>query len=274
MELQQQLMEFVYGLLDEDEANALSERITSDPDVARAYAKVKLQCDQVGRAAKIDLPTMAWVRPDGVLSLDAKPQLASGKATRSVVRRLANWSIGIAASALVCLVGTSVLMTESVTDSSSATVMVASATPVKVVVTGPSKLHAEADNPFTVQVADEAGTPVSTTLSYFVYDASGSVQWSDSSTSDANGVVRFGIDPLVAADATRLEIASAGTSRSSLQRELTAAPERYMTYLRTDRPLYQPGEMLRFRSVTLSQLALESRSRCHDVVSSRRCKRR
>ena len=37
-----QLMEFVYGLLEDDEANALCERITSDPQVARAYAKVCL----------------------------------------------------------------------------------------------------------------------------------------------------------------------------------------------------------------------------------------
>ena len=77
MDLQQELMEFVYGLLDEDEANAICDRITSDPEVARAYAKVKLQCDLLARAARVDAPNVAWIRPEGIDSSDDDPQPVS-----------------------------------------------------------------------------------------------------------------------------------------------------------------------------------------------------
>ncbi|MEO8497966.1 MAG: hypothetical protein ABI614_23105, partial [Planctomycetota bacterium] len=139
-DLQQHLIEFVYGLLDEDEANALCERITSDPQVARAYATVKLQCDLVARAARYDAPTAAWRRPDEAASPTASVQAASKKRSANSYRRLANWCIGVAASGLICLVGSAVWMSRSSTDDESTAVAIAAATPVRVVLTGPTKL--------------------------------------------------------------------------------------------------------------------------------------
>ena len=51
-ELRDQLWDLVYGLLDEADAVSLRERITSDRDVAREYARVKLQSELVAQAAK------------------------------------------------------------------------------------------------------------------------------------------------------------------------------------------------------------------------------
>jgi len=88
-ELHQQLIEFVYGLLDEGEANTLCERITSDPQVARAYATVKLQCDLVARAARYDTPTVSWSRPDASTPSNANVQTASKAWSERPYRKLA-----------------------------------------------------------------------------------------------------------------------------------------------------------------------------------------
>ena len=257
-ELQQHLMEFVYGLLDESQANALCERITSDPQAARAYATVKLQCDLVARAARYDTESVAWTRPDEDTSSHASVQTASRDWSANAYRRLANWCIGVAASGLICLVASSYLVSSLSSRIESTPVALASAKPVRVVLTGPSKLHAEASNPFTIQVENQAGTPVSTTLKYRVYDAQGAVSWQDSMSTDKSGVVRFDVQPALARRASRLEITTADDSPAPILRELEASPDRFATYLRMDRPLYQPGEPVYYRSVTLSQYGLRS----------------
>lgn len=259
-ELRQQLMEFVYGLLDEDEANALCERITSDPEVARAYSKTKLQCDLVGRAARVDSPNVAWIRP-GEVDPTAKDihATSNGRHTASY-RRVANWCVGIAASALVCLVGSTYWMS-SLPDQmevASVPVTITTADPVQVVLTGPSKLHAEASNPFTIQVASQAGTPVSTILNYRVYDSEGAVSWFASAVTDEMGNARFAVAPTIAREASRLEITTDDDVSTLVLRELESAPDRFATYLRMDRPLYQPGEQINYRSVTLSQFGLRA----------------
>ncbi|MCA9144575.1 MAG: hypothetical protein KDB05_17380, partial [Planctomycetales bacterium] len=258
MDLQQELMEFVYGLLDEDEANAICDRITSDPEVARAYAKVKLQCDLLARAARVDAPNVAWIRPEGIDSSDDDPQPVSSDWSKHSYRRLANWCVGLAASGLLCLVGSNYWMTSTPRLSESTPVAIASTSPVKVVLTGPSKLNVEASNPFTVRFESQAGTPVSTTLNYRVFDGNGAVSWEDTAATNELGVAQFDVDGDVARDASRLEVSPENDSAAPILRPLEATPERFATYLRTDRPLYQPGEQVFYRSVTLSQFGLRA----------------
>ena len=272
-QLQQQLMELVYGLLDEDETNALCEQITSDPQMARAYAKVKLQCDLVGRAARIDTPNAAWFRPDGVELSNTRPQAASKDRSESGYGRLTNWCIGVAASGLIFLVGSSYFMSSGSARTETSPVAAATIEPVQVVLTGPSKLHSEANNPFTVHVENQAGTPVSTTLNYRVYDATGAVAWQDAASTDKSGTARFDVGAGVARQATRLVVATDESSQASIQRELETAPDQFVTYLRMDRPLYQPGDRVEYRSVTLSRYALQSEDDVTTSFDDRRCGR-
>jgi hypothetical protein len=255
--LQQELMEFVYGLLDEGEANALSERITSDPDVARAYAKVKLQCDLVGRAALCDTPSVAWVRPDGDEEPADKPLATTAMRSSNAYRKLVNWSVSVAAVGLIGLVSASYLLSTNFREPIATPVAMNAPAPVNVVVTGPSLLNIQTSNSFTAQVQSQAGTPVSTTLKYRLYDVDGVESWSDSTATDEAGVARFTFTGAVARYAARLEVATPGGSPTQVHRELIAAPEQFMTYLRMDRPLYQPGEPVFFRSVTLSRFGLK-----------------
>ncbi|MEX0818481.1 MAG: MG2 domain-containing protein, partial [Pirellulaceae bacterium] len=257
-ELQQQLMEFVYGLLDEDEANALCARITSDPEVARAYSKVKLQCDLVGRAARYDIPKVAWIRPDVEELPSASPHGASKMRSADSYRRLANWCLGVAALGLLCLVGSAYLFSPISSRNDLAPAALTSTKPLQVVLTGPSTLNAEASSPFSIQIEDELGTPVSTTLNYRLYDTDGAVNLQGTTASDESGLARFDVDAAVARRASRLELTAADGSPTPLRRDLDTAPERFVTYMRMDRPLYQPGEQIFYRSVTLSQFGLRS----------------
>ena len=52
--LDQRLVEMIYGLLPEDEATELQRRISSEPDVARAYAEMKLRTDLLAKAARLE----------------------------------------------------------------------------------------------------------------------------------------------------------------------------------------------------------------------------
>ncbi|MEO8495416.1 MAG: hypothetical protein ABI614_10115, partial [Planctomycetota bacterium] len=111
---------------------------------------------------------------------------------------------------------------------------------------------------FTIQVEDQAGTPVSTTLNYRLYNANGAVSWEDSTSTDESGVARFDVEAKFARDAARLEVTSSDTSPAPILRQLQAAPEQFVTYLRMDRPLFQPGEPVWYRSVTLSRFGLRA----------------
>ena len=62
-ELEQQIWEFVYGLLPEDEAAAVRRRIAAEPDVARLHDGVRRQAALLAEAAKLELPPIPLQRP-------------------------------------------------------------------------------------------------------------------------------------------------------------------------------------------------------------------
>jgi hypothetical protein len=63
-ELEQQLWDLAYALLDEDEADVLQGRIDDHPSVADLWVKVKDQVDLVASATRYDGPFIELARPD------------------------------------------------------------------------------------------------------------------------------------------------------------------------------------------------------------------
>jgi anti-sigma factor RsiW len=108
--LEQQMWEFVYGLLPDDQAEAIRGQITADPDVARSYADVKLRSELVAEASRLRSPPMQFQIPiPSIAEADIPapgPMPAVPQETRpltiSVVFR---WGISIAAALLVGFVG-------------------------------------------------------------------------------------------------------------------------------------------------------------------------
>jgi hypothetical protein len=105
-ELRESMWDLVYGLLSEEESQALIARIKSEPDAARLYAEVRLEADLVARAARVEDSSIALKADEdaaaGQKTAKAMPTLARGGSARSGTdfHRGAAWLAGIAATAL------------------------------------------------------------------------------------------------------------------------------------------------------------------------------
>jgi hypothetical protein len=106
-QLRESMWDLVYGLLSDEERQALVARIKSEPDAARMYSEVKLEAGLVAQAARVE---------DSSISLKADEETAAGQkraraiSTRGVGGRLgadihrgAAWLVGLAATALAGL---------------------------------------------------------------------------------------------------------------------------------------------------------------------------
>jgi hypothetical protein len=106
--LREQIWDYVYGLLSDDESRALVDRIKSDPEAARMYAEVRLQADLVAQAARVREAALVikGPRPEVVSAADAmvRGQAASpGAHVRLTARKVTNWLAAVAALALAAL---------------------------------------------------------------------------------------------------------------------------------------------------------------------------
>src|SRR6478736_5037641 len=101
-ELRESMWDLVYGLLSEEESQALVARIKADPDAARLYAEVRLEADLVAQAARVEDSSVA-LKADhdvtaGEKSTKAMPTPARGASARlgADFHRGAAWLAGIA----------------------------------------------------------------------------------------------------------------------------------------------------------------------------------
>ncbi len=106
-ELRESMWDLVYGLLSDEERQALVARIKSEPDAARLYAEVRLEADLVAQAARVeDSSVTLKADPDAVGNQVAKKvALARGMIPRSRAdfHRGAAWLAGFATMALAGL---------------------------------------------------------------------------------------------------------------------------------------------------------------------------
>ncbi|MBP86504.1 MAG: hypothetical protein CMJ64_07300 [Planctomycetaceae bacterium] len=261
--LHQQLWEFIYDLLPEDEEIAVRKRISSDPEVARAYSTVKLQTESVERASRFDTEQMEWTRPG---ESDQVPTPASQPAASSAWRTTANWLVGVAAAGLLCVMSSPLLISDShrdvhVADNAEATAAPATVAPapMRTVLVGSSKLNAEAVNTFAVRTTTPDGEPLETDVTVRFYDQKNDLAYEDMSRTDSSGTLSLELPSAFAKKAARIEVAPANAS-DFLSRPLEVSDAKQLTYLRLDRPLFQPGETVNYRSVTLSRLSFDADS--------------
>src|SRR5438309_1266156 len=67
-QLRESMWDLVYGLLSDEESQALIARIQSEPEAARLYSEVRLQADLVGQAARVEDSSLT-VTADGAAVL-------------------------------------------------------------------------------------------------------------------------------------------------------------------------------------------------------------
>lgn len=259
-DLEQTLWDYLYGLLEPDEARALEQRITSEHDVARAYAEARQRADMLSAAARVESAPLTFELPQ---EERASPIAPTGVTIRPAVPTAAHprwqWMLASAALALVALVGYTYAVVGSrldVRELVDAQQAVA-AEYRRVIVTGPQQVQPEITNLYAVQLEDLNGVAAAAEeFAYALCDENGDVlkQQQAQTDGDGNGYVQLvGIE--VPAHA-RLRVWAKPIEEAIVtELSLTRAEPRYETLLSFNKAAYRPGETAYFRSVTLSSLA-------------------
>lgn len=259
-DLEQTLWDYLYGLLEPEEARALERRITSEHDVARAYAEARQRADMLADAARVESPLLSFHAPQEEREAAAASTVI---ATRSALPTAAHprwqWMLASAALALVALVGYTYAVVGSrqdVRELVDAQHAVA-AEYRRVIVTGPRQVQPEITNLYTVQVEDLNGmSAAAEEFAYALCDENGDVlkQQQAQTDGDGNGYVQF-LGSEVPAHARLRVWAKPIEEAIPTELSLTRAEPRYETLLSFNKAAYRPGETAYFRSVTLSSLA-------------------
>ncbi|WP_182869191.1 MG2 domain-containing protein [Rhodopirellula sp. JC639] len=288
-ELRQSLLELHYGLLDDDEAAALKQRIDTDPTVAQQWAETLLVASKLAAAAKVSAPANASapakpkraldpsIRPAAVAPItpplavhdvssdDATVDVADSPNDSAVVaapdRFLRLWIGSLATAATLAIAISAVRYWDERPPTPQADLHVA-VQPV-------SGIDAGARNEFLVAVGPQPADPgdrgtldpsmpvVPATISFKVL-SKGAVLFFGTSQTSGQGPARIRVpdDIAIPGDAV-LHVDANPTGREGLVRlTVPLEPTRCLTFVSTDRPVYRPGETVFFRSVTLNRRTL------------------
>ena len=136
------------------------------------------------------------------------------------------------------------------------------ARPFTVDVRGPTTAIPGAPNEYTLAVADKQGKPLATEVTAEVKDANGTVYYTttfESVQAKPQSTLRLPADVWTDAPPTAdlslhiTAVDSASGARSAVAEDVRLREPTYTTFVTTDKPMYQPGESLFFRSTTLDR---------------------
>jgi hypothetical protein len=259
-DLEQQLWELVYDLLSDEQAEALRQRITSEPEVARCYAEVQLQAELLAEAMRIEAPAIALQRPAGAETGPARVA-PPGDKTRPSLRprttvRVVNWLVSLAAALLVCLCGYWVFRPDSPLRETAAAPAdgLPPGAELRTVVYGPARLKSRLPNYFTVVTETSADAARPTLVSYRLFDAQDRPLADGTAPVDSGGVAQIATPRELRTPEVRLQVAPAipGAEVAPVQLSLPVARDDLVAFVRTDKAAYQPGDAVRFRAVALA----------------------
>jgi len=251
-QLQQQMLELIYGLLSDQESAELVDRISSDGQLAREYAELKEQTELLAEVAKAESSPPnydQWKREAD----DDRPTPASGPAAATWASRTLQVVAALAACLLVAALGYPMLSI----DQQGETIALAKQKQsiandfLSVSVTGPSLMAAEVRNDFFVSVENADAQPVDAEVEYTFKNPEGATVYYGL-TKATNGQVVCQIPADEVSYAAKLEVvARHEKAKSTLDIDVKAAPPKPIAVLQTDREIAQPGETVNFRAVVL-----------------------
>jgi len=125
-------------------------------------------------------------------------------------------------------------------------------------ITGPAKLQAGIDNAYSLTTTSVTGKPVSAQIEFALYSPDNERLMGHKEKTDEHGrlTVTIPADLNVPGGAKLEVLATDDGKQEKVVTRLSVEPVRYATYLAVDKPLYRPGETIRYRSVTLSRFRL------------------
>ncbi len=277
-QLEQPLWELIYELLPPEEEAALLRRITSDPELARAYAKVRLQADMVTSAARINDPGGRVIPPDELAGdqdrehttdfvVDAGASIEPAR-RRFTARRLANWMVAVAATGLLVMsvyalrqsqspAAPEVALMERSAESHFADVATPSEPngpgPIQTKVASPAIWNEDITNFVSVRTSSLDGTPAAASFEVKLFDDNGQVQYRQTHATDDTGAALVELSAGLSAGASRLEVTASDHQSPPIVTPARSAPSGHVTHLTTDLPAYEPGDTIGFRTLSLSR---------------------
>lgn len=131
---------------------------------------------------------------------------------------------------------------------------------LSLVISGPASVLPGAPNVFQIQTVDGRNAPVPATVSATVRDQKQQVVFERPAV-PSTGLVELNLPadlPLTPSRDLFLEVTAKRDEgpRSELREQIPLALPAYLTHLTTDKPMYQPGETVYFRSLTLERFSL------------------
>ncbi|MGD0899265.1 MAG: MG2 domain-containing protein, partial [Thermoguttaceae bacterium] len=176
----------------------------------------------------------------------------AGRAPRG---RAAGWIAGVTASVLILLSLGSYLYHRRQLD-------IIAAGHLRMVVTGPADLRAEAPAEYSVTTTSVTGEPLMCKVELSLHGADGKRLSGLKDNTDEQGHLSatmpadLALSGLVPSQARLKVVATRGAKREEAALPLGIRPARYATRVRLDRTEYRPGQTVRYGSVTLSQFGL------------------
>jgi alpha-2-macroglobulin-like protein len=125
---------------------------------------------------------------------------------------------------------------------------------LRLLVTGPSALLSGVPAVFEVRTSEVTGEPASTAVEFDLYSADGKIPFSRRESTDQRGRLQIRVpgDLSLSAAAVLKVRTRRAANVEEMSVRLEVYPGRLITELSLDRPLYQPGETIFYRSLTLS----------------------
>lgn len=180
-----------------------------------------------------------------------KPALRPGTGTPPPWVRVADWTVGVTAGVLLLIaLGGWLYHRTQLAD--------IAADHLRLQVSGPAKLRPGMTNQYSVRTTSVAGNPISAQVEFALYSADGVLLPAHNEKTDENGHLTVTIPAdLEVSGAARLEISARHEGREEkVVTRVAVEPVRYAAHLTLDKPLYRPGETIRYRAWTLSRFGL------------------
>jgi hypothetical protein len=286
---QPQLLDYLYDLLEGDEQQAVQDHLALCPACQAALVRARNQKNLLATAARLDFSSVRFEAPVNEAAFNNRPHTLPLPATRP-----AGWKRwAVAAAVLLALAGTGAPATWFWHDYSESAGIVQNRNlamadargdaqkidddaraaeqrlrerqeavekrQLKVVVTGPAKLQPGAPNQYTIETRNGLEQVIPTRLTVRVLDEAQKVIHEKTDVaSDGTYKLPLPINlPVKPNSQLSLEVVAHRDGVAEEVRELLAlAGPVYFTHLATDKPMYQPGEVVHFRSLTLERSSL------------------
>lgn len=258
-ETRQRLWELLYDLLTEEEAAKLRARIESDPETAQAYAEVHEQAKLIAEAARLELPPLDLHRPSDLSPRSTLAEDRSLRAMPSPVRAgpsaaggVSGWLVTLAAALLLAVsLGGYFYHRQQLSE--------IAADHLRLRMTGPARLQAGAVNEFSIATTTVTGEPVSEAVEFALRSADEMRRLlANREHTNQAGLLNVSIPPdMDLPSRVLLEVtALRNGKRQTVTAPLAVDPVRFVSHLSLDRPLYRPGDTIRYRSLSLSRFGL------------------